>query len=117
MPFGQVLHFPFREQRAEKFCSTPLNRQSATHAGKPGWNERPGCRQLREVPTSGAETMRLTPFWQVQVCQVFLLVHSPGLPRFRILSGGRSPHHFFSTQPAPFTTGVIPAVLPVKGLR
>jgi hypothetical protein len=25
--------------------------------------------------------------------------------------------HFFSTQPAPFTNGVIPAVLPVKGLR
>jgi hypothetical protein len=40
----------------------------------------------------------------------------PQLPRSVFLAEVLS-LHFFSTQPAPFTNGVIPAVLPVKGLR
>jgi hypothetical protein len=36
---------------------------------------------------------------------------------FGVLGRSRLPFIFFSTQPAPNKTGVIPAVLPVKGLR
>jgi hypothetical protein len=36
---------------------------------------------------------------------------------FGVLGRNRLPFIFLSTQPAPDKTGVIPAVLPVKGLR
>ena len=54
-------HLPFREQRAEKFCSTPLNRRSAAHrrntkTGTIGWRSRirqdlsSDIQQRREIP-------------------------------------------------------------------
>ena len=41
-------HCPFREQRAEKFCSTPLNRRSATHRRNTRMEQSPRLSPVRQ---------------------------------------------------------------------